>query len=221
MASNQGRLLEPRKRPVQARSEVTVEALLEASIQVLLAVGYRKLTTTRVAERAGVSVGTLYQYFPNRQALITAVIERYLQEIVSAVERACERLEGQPLDELATGLVEAFIAAKWKRIDISRAMQEPLADVGGAKLVKATAIRAAGFIASVLRSCRDASFQDEHLVGLFVGMASSSLLQTAIADPTNSIEMDVLRAHMRAMVLGYLEQMQLRKFEGQSGRFRP
>jgi len=60
----------PRKRPVQARSEATVAALFEASIQVLLAVGYRKLTTTRVAERAGVSVGTLYHYFPNRQALI-------------------------------------------------------------------------------------------------------------------------------------------------------
>ena len=55
----------PRKQPVQARSEATVSALCQASIQVLLAVGYRRLTTTRVAERAGVSVGTLYQYFPN------------------------------------------------------------------------------------------------------------------------------------------------------------
>ena len=82
--------LKPRKRPVQARSETTVAALFEASIQVLLAVGYRKLTTTRVAERAGVSVGTLYQYFPNRQALITSVIERYLEEIARKVELACE-----------------------------------------------------------------------------------------------------------------------------------
>jgi AcrR family transcriptional regulator len=81
--SQQGDLRKPRKWPVQARSEVTVSALFEASIQVLLAAGYRKLTTTRVAERAGVSVGTLYRYFPNRQALIICVIERYLEEIVS------------------------------------------------------------------------------------------------------------------------------------------
>ena len=82
--SEQSSLRKPRKWPVQARSEATVSALFEASIQVLLAAGYRKLTTTRVAERAGVSVGTLYQYFPNRQALIICVIERYLEDIVSA-----------------------------------------------------------------------------------------------------------------------------------------
>ena len=55
------------------------------------------------------SVGTLYQYFPNREALITSVIERYLEGITSAVERACHALSGRPLDEVSTGLVDAFI----------------------------------------------------------------------------------------------------------------
>jgi AcrR family transcriptional regulator len=68
--------LEPRKTPVQARSTVTVEAIYEATFQVLLAVGGpERLTTTRVAERAGVSVGTLYQYFPNKQSLLFSVLE--------------------------------------------------------------------------------------------------------------------------------------------------
>src|SRR4051794_24665457 len=57
--------LEPRKSPVQARSNASVDAILEATVQVLLQVGKERLTTTRVAARAGVSVGTLYQYFPN------------------------------------------------------------------------------------------------------------------------------------------------------------
>ena len=69
--------LEPRKRPTQRRSQATVSAMLEASIQVLVAVGYHRLTTTRVAERAGVSVGTLYQYFPNKQALMVATAGRH------------------------------------------------------------------------------------------------------------------------------------------------
>ena len=56
---------EPRKSPVQARSTVTVEAIYEATIQVLLSDGLPRLTTTRVADRAGVSTGALYQYYPN------------------------------------------------------------------------------------------------------------------------------------------------------------
>src|SRR5215831_18074182 len=66
---------EPRKTPVQARSAVTVSAISEATIQVLISHGGDRLTTTRVAERAGVSVGTLYQYYPNKESLLFAVAE--------------------------------------------------------------------------------------------------------------------------------------------------
>ena len=190
--------LKPRKRPVQARSETTVAALFEASIQVLLAVGYRKLTTTRVAERAGVSVGTLYQYFPNRQALITSVIERYLEEIARKVELACEDLHGRTLDEVVTGLVDAFVAAKWARIEVSRALHEPLADVGGAELVRAAAIKGAGSIARVLSSCSDATFEDEYRLALLIVVSSSSLLQAAIADKATALDrQSARRAHAR------------------------
>ena len=113
--------LKPRKRPVQARSEATVSALFDASIQVLLMVGYRKFTTTRVAERAGVSVGSLYQYFPNRQALITAVIERYLEGLHTIIQQHCRALRGSTLDRQVGGLVDGVIAAKFEHIDVSRA----------------------------------------------------------------------------------------------------
>ena len=59
--------LKPRKTPLQARSAATVTAIFEATIQVLLADGQARLTTTRVAERAGVPVGTLCPYFPHLQ----------------------------------------------------------------------------------------------------------------------------------------------------------
>ena len=68
---------EPRKTPLQARSKVTVEAIFEATIQVLLSHGRDRLTTTRVAQRAGASVGTLYQYYPNKQSLLFAVLENH------------------------------------------------------------------------------------------------------------------------------------------------
>ncbi len=202
--------LKPRKRPIQARSEVTVAAMLDASIHVLLAVGYRKLTTTLVAERAGVSVGSLYQYFPNRQALLAAVVERHLDELVDLVEADCQKLRGAKLAALARGLVDAFIAAKWNRHEVTRAMHEPLADVGGAELIEASALRAVDIVANLLAICPDAEWDDVRPVALFVVMASTSLIQTAIAGAARSLDREALRTHMYATVLGYLKEMRRR-----------
>src|SRR5712672_642610 len=85
---------EPRKTPIQARATVTVGAISEATIQVLLSHGPDRLTTTRVAERAGVSVGTLYQYFPNKQALLYAVLEVHGGKVAEAMESACRACRG-------------------------------------------------------------------------------------------------------------------------------
>ena len=97
-------------------------------------------------------------------------------------------------------------------------MHEPLAEFGDAKVVRAAAARAAGFVAKNLQSCRDASFRDEHLLALLIVMACSSLLQTAIADQTQSIDVEALRAHMRAMVLGYLREAQRLEPAQKAGR---
>jgi AcrR family transcriptional regulator len=79
-----------RKKPSQARSEVTVEAILDAAAQVFEARGYAAGTTNRIAERAGVSIGSVYEYFPNKDAIVVALAERELererQEILKVLE---------------------------------------------------------------------------------------------------------------------------------------
>ena len=194
--------LKPRKQPVQARSETTVLAIHEASIQVLLSIGYRKLTTTRVAERAGVSVGTLYQYFPNRQALIRAVLERYLMEMSASIQEDCQTLRGRSLDEIATGMVDAMIAAKWRRLDVSRAMHEPLVEVGGVELVRASAARGASLVADLLRSCSEIGAVDVDRLAVLLVMACTSMLQAAFVE--YAADRETIRRHMHAMARGYL-----------------
>ncbi len=71
---------EPRRRPVQARSVATVDAIVQAAAQVFARHGYAAGTTNRIADRAGVSIGTLYQYFPNKDAILIALIERHIRE---------------------------------------------------------------------------------------------------------------------------------------------
>jgi AcrR family transcriptional regulator len=67
----------PRKLPTQDRSKQLVDSLLSATAKILVRLGYEGLTTNRVAEEAGVSVGSLYQYFPNKESLIAALIQRW------------------------------------------------------------------------------------------------------------------------------------------------
>ena len=197
--------LRPRKQPVQARSETTVAAIYETSIQVLLSVGYRKLTTT---ERAGVSVGTPYQYFPNRQALIRAVLERYLMEMSASIQADCQALKGHSLDEIATGMVDAMIGAKWRRLEVSRAMHEPLVEVGGAELVRASAIKAAFLVADLLRSCPEIGNVDVEPLAVFLVMACTSMLQAASVE--YEADKETIRTHVHAMVRGYLREMRAR-----------
>ncbi|XBS68128.1 TetR/AcrR family transcriptional regulator [Acerihabitans sp. KWT182] len=94
-----------RKIPRQARSVVTVEAIYDAAIQVLLAEGPTRLTTTRVAERAGVSVGSLYQYFPHKQSLFFALNARYLTRLAERMESVCLASQGKPYRQMCEALV--------------------------------------------------------------------------------------------------------------------
>src|SRR5882762_3759190 len=105
-------ILEPRKSPVQARSTASVDSILEATTQVLLQVGKERLTTTKVAQRAGVSVGTLYQYFPNKSALLKAALKRHLDEVVEAIELVCDQQKGHSLEQMAMALMTTFLEAK-------------------------------------------------------------------------------------------------------------
>src|SRR3982751_3227427 len=114
--------LSSRRSPSQSRSVVTVNAVFEASIQVLLKEGMQRLTTTRVAERAGVSVGTLYQYSPNKLALLNAVLERHLDGVAKAVEEAAGKATGKPLSLMVEAVVHAFVRAKVEREDEARAL---------------------------------------------------------------------------------------------------
>src|SRR5215469_5687650 len=87
----------PRKTASQGRSRATVKALLDATARILIAEGFDKASTNRIAEVAGVSVGSLYQYFPGKEALVAAVIERHQQQIMQTVRGELAEVLVQPV----------------------------------------------------------------------------------------------------------------------------
>lgn len=103
----------PRKVPAQRRSAETVEAILGAAARTFVSRGFRGATTNHVAKRAGVSIGTLYEYFPGKEALAAALIERHLERAEARfAERAAALATAQPrpsVSELASAMVRTMI----------------------------------------------------------------------------------------------------------------
>src|SRR5262245_18451911 len=95
----------PRKVPRQERARATIDALLTATARILVKEGFDRASTNRIAEEAGVSVGSLYQYFPGKEALVAALIERHIDEMTSLFASAFERFAALPLTEATRELV--------------------------------------------------------------------------------------------------------------------
>lgn len=103
--------LEPRKLPRQARSRATFHAILDACGQVLSSGSYEALTTNAISERAGVSIGTLYEYFPNREAIVAALVAESCAEIVRRMRQAVEETASMPAFQGMEHLLAAGIEA--------------------------------------------------------------------------------------------------------------
>ena len=176
---------EPRKTPIQARSTVTVESIREATIQVLLSHGAERLTTTRVAERAGVSVGTLYQYYPNKQSLLFAVLEHHMNNVAAKVEAACESACHKPLAEMIKEMVEAFVDAKMERADISVALYRVSGDVGGPALIKRISQRSRKAVGAMFQTALDVRFPpDKFVVDIMLSAMAGAMRSLLEAGPS-------------------------------------
>lgn len=92
--------LHPRKLPRQSRSKATVEAILDACADTVARRGYAALTTHAIASRAGVSVGTLYQYFPNRDAVAGALVVRAMERLLAGMRGALDECVARRLGEI-------------------------------------------------------------------------------------------------------------------------
>ena len=197
--------LKPRKSPVQARSAATLDALHTAVVQVLVAEGLSACTTTRLAARAGVSVGSLYQYYPNRDALLAAVLERHLDGVARAVEQTCRAHRGRPLADMAAALVTAFLAVKLRAPEESKALYAIAGERDGAALASRMHDRVAAAVADLLNSAPDARFDDPLSVATITMGALIGPVRTALEGRSPPGLETGLKDQLIRLVTGYLE----------------
>ena len=196
--------LKARKTPRQARSSATMAAIHEATFQVLLSDGIGRLTTTRVAERAGVSVGTMYQYFPHKQALLYAVLDEYLEHVVVAVEEACLRLLGAHLAEMSDGLTQAYLDAKLRHMPASLALYAVAAELDTAALVDDVVRRVDRCIERLLQSASDAAFDDLGKVTFALRTMLVGTVRAGLENDASPVTLAMLRTQLPVMCRAYL-----------------
>ena len=122
--------LEPRKEPTQRRARETVDAILTATARIVREQDFERVTTNEVARIAGVSVGSLYQYFPSKQALILALAERREAEISRLAEEALVRAATMPLADGVRVVVKAMLEAHVADRALHRAVSKQVHRMG-------------------------------------------------------------------------------------------
>ncbi|WP_300397253.1 TetR/AcrR family transcriptional regulator [uncultured Sphingobium sp.] len=197
-------LLRPRKTPQQARSTATIEAIHTATIQVLLTDGVGRLTTTRVAERAGVSVGTMYQYYPHKQALLFAVVERQLDFIVTAMLAAAKLLKGSDLRTVSDGLATAWLNAKLADVVSSRAIYGIAAEFDLGDLISRSANLIVEAISPLLSSIPDARFSDPDGAAFMLAALLGGTVRVVMEAGSSEEDLKRLRQELPRACFGYL-----------------
>jgi AcrR family transcriptional regulator len=133
----------PRKSASQKRSQATVEALLDATARVLTREGYDRASTNRIAATAGVSVGSLYQYFPNKEALVAALVARHNREMFQLLRDALKEVASLDLATAVRELVRASVDAHLVDSALHRVFAEQVPRMG--QLAKIEALQREGF----------------------------------------------------------------------------
>jgi AcrR family transcriptional regulator len=145
---------QPRKKASQDRSRATVAALVEATARILVKEGFDKASTNRIAEKAGVSVGSLYQYFPCKEALVAAVMERHNRQLMQVARRTLAEVVSEPVEKAVRKLVGAAIEAHSIDPKLHRVLAEQIPRTGKLENTEAFNRETYGMFRSYLESHR-------------------------------------------------------------------
>ncbi|MDX8498090.1 TetR family transcriptional regulator [Mesorhizobium sp. VK4C] len=196
-----------RKQPKQARAAELVAAILQAAAQVLASEGAQRFTTTRVAEKAGVSVGSLYQYFPNKAALLFRLQSDEWRQTTDLLCGILQDVEMPPLERIRT-LVHAFIRSECEEAAVRGALNDaaPLyRDAPEAQGARAMANRTVeAFMRETLPEAPDPV---RAMTGLLIIKTLSALGADFSENPRTSAEIETYSDALADMFCAYLRSL--------------
>jgi AcrR family transcriptional regulator len=198
----------PRKHASQQRSRVTVDALIEATARILVKEGFDKASTNRIAEVAGVSVGSLYQYYPGKEALVAAVIERHNHEIMQVVRGTLAEIVSLPIEQAVRKIIAVAIEAHRLDPRLHRVLAEQLPRTGRLENVETLNREAyALFMAYLERHRAELRLVDLDLAAFVCVTSIEALTHTAVLHRSDLLDdnaVETLVDEATRLVVGYL-----------------
>lgn len=173
----------PRKEAQQDRSRATVDAILRATARILVREGYDRASTNKIALAAGVSIGSLYQYFPSKEALVAELLDRHCAEVVAITAESAARYAYAPLAEAVRGAIQAQVRAH--RIDpaLHRVLFEQVPRIGRLDRLREVDRQTAELVKGYLDAHRDElRVTDTALAALFVVKTVEALTHLVVFD---------------------------------------
>lgn len=218
----------PRKVASQQRSRLTVEALVEATARVLIKEGYDRASTNKIAATAGVGIGSLYQYFPSKEALVAAVIERHTNELSQVVRQAMLKVAARPIEVGVRELVAAAIDAHRVDPKLHRILAEELPRAGRPENIDAVERHARGFLRDYLEAHRsEIDVADIDLAAFILVTTVEALTHSAVLSRPDILADEKAQKFIdeaTLLVLRYLRTPSQRRRDASSGaeeRHRP
>src|SRR5262245_43623544 len=171
----------PRKIASQKRSRLTVAALLQATARILVKDGYDRASTNKIAAAAGVSIGSLYQYFPTKEAVVAALIERHTEELSQVVLNALLRVSARPIEVGARELIAAAIAAHRVDPQLHRVLAEEVPRIGRLENIDAVERNSRALIRGYLEAHRsEIDLADLDLAAFILSTTVEALTHSAV-----------------------------------------
>lgn len=205
MAKRAKKTANPRKVPEQDRSRQTVEAIVEAAAHILIKHGYDAFTTNRVAERAGVSIGSLYQYFPNKDALLSELMRRHLVDIEQSVEAMAARALTAPLADVIHDGIQQNVQSHLIDPELHRVLSEEVPRLGALDWKKAFSERMETRVRGMLEARRnEIVVGDIDLAVYIVTGTVEAVVHNAVKRQPKAIASGALAEELTRMLVGFL-----------------
>lgn len=193
----------PRKLPQQDRSKFTVDAILAATAHILTEEGYDKASTNRIAERAGISIGSLYQYFPNKASLITTLRDRHISSMMAVIESKLRDLFDAPIKVVLPEVVKAGIAAHAIDPTLHKVLHEQVPRLSGTESENRMTDLMRNYLA---KQCDRIQPQKLDYIVFVIERSIEALTHAAVIECSDLLQDGQLEQEINEMLLSYLTQ---------------